>query len=222
MYDTSRARRTDDSGQRVALLESQDELAASHEAYHTKTDAAHRKLHVENEDLRSQLEWLKPQVFGSKSERRVPLPEEQLTLGQMNAETPASIPTLPVRSHQRQRAQTPVATGESGVRFDPSVPVKVIEVPNPELDGLPPESYTTIREVVTERLVQKPSSFEVNHPAFPEPRLPDSDGACSDPSTQQSIPSPSIMTCPHWLYHLPCWSDQPGDRRDGLGGHTGR
>ena len=127
----------------IALLESHDELTAEHE------------------DLRRQLEWLKRQVFGSKSERRVPLPEEQLTLGQMNAAAPA-VATLPVRSHQRRRSQAPVATGESGVRFDPSVPVKVIEVPNPELAGLPPDSYTTIKEVVTERLVQKPSSFEVH------------------------------------------------------------
>ncbi len=136
----------------VALLESHDALT---EAYSRVT--------AEHEALRRQLEWLKRQVFGPKSERRVPFPREQLTLGEGMLETPATAaePTVPIRPHQRRRFQTPAKTGESGIRFDSSVPVKVIEVPNPELDDLPAGSYTTIREVVTERLVQKPSSFEV-------------------------------------------------------------
>ncbi len=153
----------------VALLESHEELTDSHfqlvtahEAYRVETETSHRKLHAEVEDLHRQLEWLKRQVFGPKSERRVPIPEEQLTLGQTGLEPTPVIPTLPVRPHQRKRSQALVTTGESGVRFAPSVPVKVIEVPNPELDGLPAGSYTTIKEVVTERLVQKPSSFEVH------------------------------------------------------------
>jgi len=136
----------------VALLESHDELTA-----------AYSRITAEHDELRRQLEWLKLQVFGSKSERRVSLPEEQLALGGLPTEVPAGPDqTTPVRSHQRRRSQALVKTGESGVRFDPSVPVKVIEVANPALADLPAGTYTTIKEVVTERLVQKPSSFEVH------------------------------------------------------------
>jgi transposase len=142
----------------VALLTSHDELAASHD----ELTESYAQLTRDQEALRRQLEWLKRQVFGAKADRRLPLPEEQLTLGAMGTEPTTAVPTHLVGPHQRRRPQPPATAGESGVRFDPSVPVKVIEVPNPELADLPPESYTTIREVVTERLVQKPSTFEVH------------------------------------------------------------
>ena len=135
----------------VALLESHEEIVASHS-----------QLTADHEDLRRQLEWLKRQVFGPKSERRVPVPGDQLTLGEVNVEALSEASTTPVRSHQRRRSRAPAKAGASGIRFDPSVPVKVIQVPNPELADLPPGSYTTIKEVVTERLVQRPSSFEVH------------------------------------------------------------
>ena len=40
------------------------------------------------------------------------------------------------------------------INLTEGIQVKVIQVPNPELADLPPGSYTTIKEVVTERLVQ--------------------------------------------------------------------
>lgn len=191
----------------VALLESHEELTASH----SQLGTSYRKLHADNEDLRRQLEWLKRQVFGPKSERRVTLPEEQLTLGETSTEAPAAVPTLPVRSHQRKRSQAPVATGESGVRFDPSVPVKVIEVPNPELDGLPADSYTKIKEVVSERLVQKPASFEVRRYVREVVKLEDGRIVCPPAPTavlERCLADVSLLAnlvVDKMRYHLPLY-----------------
>ncbi len=177
----------------VALLESHDELSAQHE------------------ELCRQVAWLKRQVFGSKSDRRVPLPGEQLTLGETDPDGSVTAATLPVSSHQRRRSQPPVKTGESGIRFDPSVPVKVIEIPNPELHDVPAGSYETIREVVTERLVQKPSTFEVHRYVRTVVKLQDGTLSCppAPPSVlERSLADVSLLVnlvVDKVRYHLPLY-----------------
>ena len=55
-----------------------------------------------------QLEWLKRQLFGTKSEKRLPLPDpKQLTLvGELPLpETPPELPSKPIAAHTRRHGK---------------------------------------------------------------------------------------------------------------------
>jgi transposase len=123
----------------------------------------------ENADLKRQVEWFKRQLFGRKSERRLREPDAQqlplagLLPGGTNPTDAPPPPTETVKAYQRRArlssfADTP---DESGLRFDSSVPVEVIELPNPELVGLTADEYEVIGEKVTYRLAQRPGAYVV-------------------------------------------------------------
>jgi len=118
-------------------------------------------LLVSHQELKQQLDWFKRQLFGSKSDRRL-LPENvrQLALGESLAppvETPA--PTTAVGPHRR-RKRKPSSADEGALRFDPSVPVEVIEVPNPEVEGHEDE-YRLVQTKINCKLAQRPGSYVV-------------------------------------------------------------
>src|SRR5262249_59283300 len=77
---------------------------------------------------------------------------------------PADAPPAPPETvkpyHRRTRFASLVdAPDESGLRFDPSVPVEVIRVPNPDLLGLTEADYEVSGEKVTYRLAQRPGAY---------------------------------------------------------------
>ena len=115
------------------------------------------------EEVEHQLRWLRQQLFGKKSERRIPEPgSTQLCLGESLApttETPVS--ETPVRGHVRRTRPTEDETDDSGLRFDDSVPMKTIEIPNPELEGLAEHDRVEISEKISYRLCQEPASYVV-------------------------------------------------------------
>jgi transposase len=121
----------------------------------------------QNAELKRQVEWFKRQLFGRKSERRLREPDtQQLPLSGLfpARSAPADAPPPPtetVKAYQRRSPFTFLADtpDESGLRFDSSVPVEVIEVPNPELEGLSAEDYEVIGEKVTYRLAQRPGAY---------------------------------------------------------------
>jgi transposase len=135
----------------VALLQQNEELAQ------------------QTADLQRQVEWFKRQLFGRKSERRLREPEApQLPLAGLlpapadPAEAPPP-PTETVKAYQRRTrfAALEATPEESGLRFDSSVPVEVIEVPNPELAGLSADDYEVIGEKITYRLAQRPGTYVI-------------------------------------------------------------
>src|SRR5215831_4251811 len=103
-------------------------------------------------DLQRQVAWFKRQLFGRKSERRLRAPDApQLPLAGLLPVpgAPADAPPAPTETvkayHRRTRFASLVdAPDESGLRFDPSVPVEVIRVPNPDLLGLTEADYEVI------------------------------------------------------------------------------
>jgi transposase len=116
-------------------------------------------------ELQHQLDWLKRQLFGEKSERRhLAPPPEQLSLGEALAPVPEQQqPSRTVAAHQRRVAAKPTADGAAGRLFfdEQRVPVEVIAVPNPEIAGLPANAYEVIGEKVTHRLAQRPGSYVI-------------------------------------------------------------
>jgi transposase len=127
------------------------------------------ELRQQNAELTRQVEWFKRQLFGRKSERRLREPDaQQLPLaGLLPAEAaPADAPPPPtetVKAYQRRPrfAALEATPEESGLRFDGSVPVEVIEVPNPELAGLSTDDYEVIGEKITYRLAQRPGAYVI-------------------------------------------------------------
>jgi len=138
----------------VALLAAQEEAAVTQAALTTRLA-----------ELEQRLQWFQRQIFGAKSERRVDIADAaQLALGQpfvAGATPPAPAITIP--SHKRNRAKQPWegTPGDSGLRFDPSVPVIEIKVPNPDTAIYPPGSYDIIDQRITYRLAQRPGSYVV-------------------------------------------------------------
>jgi transposase len=117
--------------------------------------------------LRRQVTWFQRQIFGQKSERRLPLHDpEQGVLGEDFAGVLDVVPAskTPVAGHEREtksgRGQT--AADESTLFFDETkVPVETIAVPNPDITGLTPAQYEVIGEKVSHRLAQPPGSYVV-------------------------------------------------------------
>ena len=126
------------------------------------------RLERKLESVTAQLEWLQRQVFGTKSEKRVVEAQgAQLHLGE-SLPIPEQLPPPSVRDvagHKRRAPRGDFADAgndESSLFFDETrVPVQVIEVPNPEVEGLGAEQYEVIGQKVSHRLAQRPGSYVV-------------------------------------------------------------
>lgn len=117
--------------------------------------------------ITQQLEWLKRQVFGQKSEKRdfaeVP---QQVNMAELFG-TAAAAPEEPPKetiTYQRGKAlknRLENAQEDTGLRFDDSVPVEEIEVLPAELKGPNKDQYEIIDTKTTHRLAQKPGCYVV-------------------------------------------------------------
>jgi transposase len=145
-----------------------EELLTTVRALEVESAAQRQRIaHIEQErdELAHQVEWFKRQLFGEKSEKRLPVaPSEQLHLGEMlNDELPPP-PKETVKQYQRRRRPKEPLAGspeDSGLRFDESVPVQEISVPNPAIEGRSEDEYEVLSEDVTYRLAQRPGSYVV-------------------------------------------------------------
>jgi transposase len=147
--------------QEQAASMSQDEIVALlHD--HQKIAERNSTLTTRVEELQQQLDWFKRQLFGTKSDRRIfPENTRQLTLGESlhPHDDSAPAPETTVRSHRRKKA-SPSPEDEGQLRFDASVPVEVIEIPNKEVEGHE-EDYYFVGEKTTDRVSQRPGSYVV-------------------------------------------------------------
>ena len=119
-------------------------------------------------NLRRQVAWFQRQIFGQKSERRLPeLEGVQGTLGESFDAVPDVVPPntkTRVASHERASQPNPPTDGadESSLFFDDQkVPVEVIHVPNLEAVGLAADDFEVIGEKVSHRLAQRPGSYVI-------------------------------------------------------------
>ena len=125
--------------------------------------AAYDELQQEHQAVKQQLAWLKRQVFGRRSEKRLidqsshsgllfdALPEPQ---------EPSSTEQVSYTRRKGAKDRGDAVT-DSGLRFNDDVPVEVIHVKDPEIDAIPEEHREVIDEKVTHRLAQRPGSYVV-------------------------------------------------------------
>lgn len=114
--------------------------------------------------LKQQVDWFKRQIFGRKSEKQFIDNPAQINLF-ADIETPTEekqpSPSLTVKAHQRRKNKSDTDVNDSGLRFDDSVPQKVIELSAPELQGDNADDYEIIDYKETTRLAQQPGAYVV-------------------------------------------------------------
>lgn len=123
------------------------------------------RLEGELAALKTQLDWFRRHVFGSKSERQVADLAQQLPLSDLQAPVPevppADEPMTVVSQHRRPRSDF-AADGLDRSFFDAQrVEVVPIEVPNNEVAGLSPDQYEVVGVKTSHRLAQRPGSYVV-------------------------------------------------------------
>jgi len=104
-------------------------------------------LEARNAVLEQQLDWFKRQLFGRKSEKQL-LDEAspQGSLFAANKETPSIDTSTDIKAHKRKsnKQLNGDEVNDTGLRFDASVPTKVIDIPAPELQGEDADNYEII------------------------------------------------------------------------------
>ena len=148
------------------------------------------RLRSEVDSLKQQLDWFQRQLFGRKSEKRLIENPEQLGLAEVLGEAPAEAPAPATedisytRRKGKQRGDDCVT--DAGLRFDDRVPVEIIELPAPQLQGPEADRYEIIDHKVTRRLAQRPGSYVVLEYRRPVIRAKDS-------ATLMEVPAPSAV-----------------------------
>jgi transposase len=123
-------------------------------------------LLAQNAELTRQLDWFRRQLFGSKSEKQVMIDPHQLHLGEEYKAPADAEDTRAKKTITYQRGIGPKVRPEDcvtdiGLRFDDSVPQKIITLPVLELQGLSPEQFELIEVKKYYRLAQRPASYVV-------------------------------------------------------------
>lgn len=123
------------------------------------------ELVVKNQELEQRLDWFHRQIFGERSEKVIKdsANSGQLWLGGMAPEStePEEL-SVTIKGYVRNRKGKQALEddcGESGLRFDSTVPVQEIPCPPAEIKGLSPEEYEVIDTKYTERLCQRSSYY---------------------------------------------------------------
>ena len=115
--------------------------------------------------LKQQLDWFKRQLFGRKSEKRIIEHPDQLDLSALLGETSPPAEPEPTekitytRRRPKQRSEDDVT--DAGLRFGPDVPIEVIELSAPQLEGPEADQYEVIDHKISRRLAQRPGSYVV-------------------------------------------------------------
>ncbi len=135
----------------AALLADRDNLARELTDVQGKLD-----------DAKRQVEWFRRQIFGSKSEKRIAEPGQQLFLGDSTEAAPPSSATAEIEvAPHRRRKRTPRRDDEGRLRFDESVPVVEVHVPNDEVPEEERDNYYVVSQKITDRLGQRPAAYVV-------------------------------------------------------------
>lgn len=120
-------------------------------------------LKQEVERLKHQLAWFTQQVFGEKSEKRLIDNPDQLALGDIlkTPESPEAPETETITYERRKKQRPEDSVTDQGLRFNDSVPVELIHMPAPEMQGEDADQYEIIDHKNTYRLAQRPGSYVV-------------------------------------------------------------
>ena len=120
-------------------------------------------LKQENASLKHQLDWFKQQLFGEKSEKRQIDNPDQLALGEVIKDIdPLPVVVTESVTYERRKKQRPEdSVTDQGLRFNDDVPVEVILMKAPEMEGENADQFEVIDHRSTYRLAQRPGSYVI-------------------------------------------------------------
>ncbi len=202
-----------------ALNDSLEELSCEKDSIASQQE----ELSTEVERLRLHVAWLHRQLYGRKSERRIIDPnDKQLTLGEWlreDAPEKEEVVVVPEHSRRKKRKKGAGADGE-GLRFDDSVPVEEIRLPNPEVDEA--DETQEITEKITYRLAQRPGAFVVLK--YIRPVVKKKDGTLTCPPAPPSVLGKSIadvsllagLVIDKFRYHMPLYRQHQRMKASGV------
>ncbi len=114
--------------------------------------SANKHLKQENESLKHQLAWFKQQLFGEKSEKRLIVNPDQLALGEIlkGIESPEVPETETITCERKKKHRPDDCVTDQGLRFTEGVPVELIHIPAPEMQGEEADQYDIIDHKYTQ------------------------------------------------------------------------
>lgn len=185
------------------------------------------RLHEQVAELTQRLRWFEKQIFGQKSEKQpfnIPGQDSLFPLAPVipaPLELPEQKPTVPRGTAKKIRPDDCVS--DSGLRFGPQVPVIIIPVIAPELQGEHADNYSIIDTKITYKLAQRPESYVVLRYETPvvkckttakiySPAMPAGifEGSIADVSLV------SGMMIEKFLYHMPLYRQHQKIQQDGI------
>jgi transposase len=183
------------------------------------------ELLSENIYLKEQLDWLKRQIFGKKSERMVDVNQEQLQLDGFEAAGQEKTSTQTIPAHERKKR---TSTGEDAIKLPDDLPVETTIIDIPEEDkicketGIPLEK---IGEEVSHKLAHRPGSYflkKIVRPKYAHPKQEEK-GVTTAPMPDSLLPKcradesllADIITR-KFVDHLPLYRIGEGLARDGI------
>lgn len=172
-------------------------------------------LRAQLNEAKQQLAWFQRQLFGRKSEKLRPLEgsgQTDLLAGLAEAPQSTAPPPTETITYQRTKKRREQAVNDTGLRFDETVPVQVIEVAAPELEGEQAEHYEVITYKSTYRLAQRTGSYVVLEYRRPVVKRRESSTLISAPAPanvlEGSLADVSFlagMLVDKFSYHLPLY-----------------
>ena len=164
-------------------------------------------------ELQQEMDWLKRQLFGSKSEKRLEIdPARQASLfAELNLTVPEEkdIPTEEIR-YERKKLRNKDSVSDTGLRFDETVPVQTIELKPEVLDDVTEDELVVIDEKISYRLAQRPGSYVILKYVRPVLKRKNTDTLLCAPMPgnvlEKSVADVSILAgllIDKFLYHLP-------------------
>ena len=102
-------------------------------------------------------------LFGEESEKRLIENPDQLALGEIlkDIEHP-EVPETEIITYERRKKHRPDdCVTDQGLRFTEGVPVELIHIPAPEMQGEDADQYEIIDHKYTHRLAQRPGSYVI-------------------------------------------------------------
>ncbi|MCL1127658.1 IS66 family transposase [Shewanella surugensis] len=112
--------------------------------------------------LQQQLDWFKRQLFGRKSEKLVEdNPNQAVLFERLKSGEPTPEEKQQISYTRSTKKRTGNEVNDTGLRFDDTVPTKVIDLKAPELEGDNAEHYEVIGHKETHRLAQQPGSYTI-------------------------------------------------------------
>ena len=189
--------------------------------------AENNLLRDEIRQLKSRIEWFEKQLFGRKSEKRVVDNPSQVDLLLPPLTTPPAPEAKITVSYERgtaKKVRPDDCATDAGLRFSDEVPVEVIRITPPELQGDSANDYEIIDTKISRKLAQQPASYVVLQYETPVIKHKATAAITTTPMPAQvldsSLADVSLLVgllVDKFLYHMPLYRQH---QRMGLQGIT--